>query len=219
MPPRKTRRLSAEDRREAILQAATSLFLDQGYGAISIDRIVERIGGSKRDIYAHFGNRDGILGAIVTRISRTLTDTLDASGGAAGGAAGETPADLRDTLMRFGRQLTVMYSVQGFFSVYNTMVAEAPRFPDLAKTFYDQGPARTTARLARILDEARSRGIIHVDAPDTAAALFIGMLRSDLHFQILLGKRPVPDEREIDQIVTLAVDLFLNGIAHPRHQT
>lgn len=203
MTTERTRRRTAEERREAILQTAATLFFEQGYGATCIDCIIERIGGSKRDIYAQFGNKEGILDALVKQTSQTLMDTLD--------AAEESSADLRETLRRFGRKLLGMYAIQGTFNVYHTVVAEALRFPDLAQTFYDHGPARTTAKLAKILDDAKSRGEINITSGDSAAALFVGMFRGDLHFQIVLGRRLPPDEKEIDQIVTTAVDIFLNG--------
>ena len=53
-------------RRESLLKAAAEVFFEQGYAAASIDAIIERAGGSKRNIYSEFGNKQGLFAAIVT---------------------------------------------------------------------------------------------------------------------------------------------------------
>ena len=52
----RAKRLTAEERRSAILEAAASVFFEQGYAATSIDAIIARLGGSKRNIYNEFGS-------------------------------------------------------------------------------------------------------------------------------------------------------------------
>ncbi|TIW33462.1 MAG: helix-turn-helix transcriptional regulator, partial [Mesorhizobium sp.] len=49
------RTIRRNGRREALLQAAAEIFFEQGYAATSIDAIIERAGGSKRNIYNEFG--------------------------------------------------------------------------------------------------------------------------------------------------------------------
>src|SRR3546814_17701069 len=62
--PYTTRFLS--DRRAAILWAAGQVFFEQGYAATSIDAIIERAGGSKRNIYSEFGSKEGLFTALVS---------------------------------------------------------------------------------------------------------------------------------------------------------
>src|SRR5436853_7505996 len=54
-PPRK--RLSAEDRRSAILDAALEVFSRRGYNGASIDGIAQAAGISKALIYEHFPSK------------------------------------------------------------------------------------------------------------------------------------------------------------------
>src|SRR5688500_1395336 len=63
-------------RREALLQAAAEVFFEQGYAATSIDAIIERAGGSKRNIYNEFGNKEGLFSAIVTENADKVLSTL-----------------------------------------------------------------------------------------------------------------------------------------------
>src|SRR3546814_11941406 len=56
-----------ERRQSAILDAAESLFLEQGYERTSLAEIVKRSGGSLATLYELFGNKQGLLRAIATR--------------------------------------------------------------------------------------------------------------------------------------------------------
>ena len=63
-------------RREALLRAAAEVFFEQGYAATSIDAIIERAGGSKRNIYNEFGNKQGLFSAIVKENADKVLSTL-----------------------------------------------------------------------------------------------------------------------------------------------
>src|SRR3981081_387327 len=62
-----------EIRRSEILDAATEVFLENGYGGATIDLVVERAGASKGTVYSFFGGKDGLFAAIVEeRVERLL---------------------------------------------------------------------------------------------------------------------------------------------------
>src|SRR5690348_14786308 len=60
-------RCTAEVRGQAIINAATEVFLERGYAEASVDAIVERAGGSKATVYAMFGNKEGLFEAAITQ--------------------------------------------------------------------------------------------------------------------------------------------------------
>src|SRR5690554_1483614 len=53
------------ERLAKILEAATELFLRDGYGATSIDAILEVSGGSKATLYSYFPTKDDLFRAVV----------------------------------------------------------------------------------------------------------------------------------------------------------
>jgi AcrR family transcriptional regulator len=62
-----------EIRRSEILDAATEVFLENGYGGATIDLVVERAGASKATVYSFFGGKDGLFAAIVEeRVERIV---------------------------------------------------------------------------------------------------------------------------------------------------
>lgn len=198
-------------RREALLRAAAEVFFEQGYAATSIDAIIERAGGSKRNIYSEFGNKEGLFTAIVTENADRALSSLkvDEIGGG---------RDLRETLTAFGRHLMDVYMSPGVVGIYRIAVTEANRFPELVRAFYEQGPGRTTIRLAEVLEAARERGEIRTDDCQRAADHFVGMIRDNLHLQVVLGLRAAPSEEEAQEAVSSAVEVFLNGV-RPRRDT
>src|SRR3546814_14641572 len=56
-----------ENRRRAILSAAESMFLEEGFERVSLGAIVRRSGGSLATVYDMFGNKQGLLRAVVDR--------------------------------------------------------------------------------------------------------------------------------------------------------
>ncbi|MGE3143512.1 MAG: TetR/AcrR family transcriptional regulator, partial [Hyphomonadaceae bacterium] len=70
-----------EARRAAFLEAATDVFLEQGYEAASVNEVVRRAGGSLATLYSQFGNKDGLFAAVVeqatTRFSQSIMSAVD----------------------------------------------------------------------------------------------------------------------------------------------
>ncbi|MBU1376195.1 MAG: TetR/AcrR family transcriptional regulator [Alphaproteobacteria bacterium] len=193
-----------EDRRRAVLETAAALFFERGYAATSIDAIIARAGGSKRNIYAQFGSKAGLFTAIVSQNADQALATLEIDE-----AAGR---DLRETLAAFGRRLLEVYMSPTVLGIYRVVVAEAHRDRALAEAFYDKGPGRTSAALREVLERAAARGEIAMLDPAIHAEHFVGLTRDNLHLQVVLGLRPPPAPAEIDAIVRSAVALFLDGL-------
>jgi AcrR family transcriptional regulator len=197
-------RPTRDSRRAAILEAAAQVFFEQGYAATSVDAIISRCGGSKRNIYNEFGSKEGLFTALVSESAESAVEALrvDESGG----------EQLRDVLLDFGRRLLTLYMSPALLGAYRSILTEARRFPDLAKAFYEKGPGRASDRLAEVLEAAKARGEIHCDDCRRAADHFMGILRDNLHLRVVLGLQPPPSPVEIEAVVASAVGLFLHGI-------
>ncbi len=53
------------NKREEILKSALTLFADQGYENVGIQKIVESVSVTKPTLYHHFGSKQGLLDAIL----------------------------------------------------------------------------------------------------------------------------------------------------------
>jgi AcrR family transcriptional regulator len=70
------RRLTAEERRTEILDAALTAFSRKGYHATSLDDIAGEAGVSKALIYEHFASKQELYGDLIARNARELTQRV-----------------------------------------------------------------------------------------------------------------------------------------------
>ena len=62
--------------REAIVEAATGLFLERGYGAVSMDELAEAAGVARRTLYNQFTSKEEIFREMLLRVSGQLEDAF-----------------------------------------------------------------------------------------------------------------------------------------------
>lgn len=140
MDSKRGRPTAAErDRRhDAILDAAIARFTALGYGGTTIEAIATDAGVTKRTIYTWFGDLAGVLTAAVERQHAYLL----AASAVADGTGDES--SLEDATTRLVLALHSDVSV----SLHRLVIAESPRFPEVAAAFYAAGPARSIAFLS-----------------------------------------------------------------------
>ncbi len=189
------------ENRARIVAAATDLFLREGYGRVTMDRVLAQVGGSKRTLYRHFASKDALFSAIVTGVSDRVLAAL---------APAPEDTDVRTALTAMGiRYLTVLLSPEGL-ALYRAMVSEAPHFPELSKAFFRNGPGRASDYLSRFIRDQVGKGALDVADTTLAASQFLGAVRGDVHLSAVLSSRR-PTKRTIRRSVEQAVDTFLAG--------
>jgi len=202
-PGGSTRR-RGEVRRAEILDAATEVFLENGYGGATIDLVVERAGASKGTVYSFFGGKDGLFAAIVEeRVERIL---------AAFGDPEVVHSDVRHALAHIAERYMEVAMAPDAVGLWRLIIAEGTRFPELARTFYQLGPDRTNAHLAGMLSAWRERGLISLDDPELAAVQFLNAVSGDLHRRAMAGIIPKNLRAAIQRSIDHAVQVFWNGI-------
>ena len=194
-------RLDRDARREAILDVASDVFLEDGYANASMSTIAARVGGSKGTLYNYFKNKEQLFAAYVVRHCAWQR-----------GAMFDMPSeaeDIRDALTKVGR--TYLSVVLSDFSMANfrVIVAEAERTPEIGHAFYDAGPRSGTELLGAILREGGARKQLELVDPVHAAHQFIGLCQNRMLKARLCNAIPAPTPEEIDREVLPAVEMFL----------
>src|SRR5437588_11206447 len=77
--PSSRKRLTAEDRRAALLDAALEVFGRRGYHAASIDEIAQAAGISKALIYEHFPSKKDLHASLLQRHVQEIVEALEAA--------------------------------------------------------------------------------------------------------------------------------------------
>ena len=84
--------------REAIVAGAARLFLQRGFGAVSVDELAEAAGVAQRTLYNQFASKEDIFREVLLRVSRQLEDALP--------PGIETQGGVEDVLRRIARTVS-----------------------------------------------------------------------------------------------------------------
>ena len=190
-------------RREQLLDHAFRLFVERGYGNVSLETIAREARVSLRTIYRHFGGKADLFGAVIRRFSDLLVASLPLDQALA--------RPLEETLVAFGKHFLFRLSRPDIIRLRAQLIAEAHRFPELAAEFYQQGPQRTLDRLAQFFAMHQRAGHVIVIDPAFLAGQFVSALRGERFQRQQLGLEDVPTEDEIERWTRQAVGLFLRG--------
>src|SRR6201985_799214 len=83
--------------REAVVDAATRLFLERGFGSVSMDGLAEAAGVARRTLYNQFASKEEIFREMLLRVSGQLEDALP--------PGVETQGEVEDVLRRVARMI------------------------------------------------------------------------------------------------------------------
>jgi TetR/AcrR family transcriptional regulator, mexJK operon transcriptional repressor len=198
-------RADAEQLRERILDAATELFLANGYGATSIEAVVQRAKISKRTFYHRFDDKPVLFGAVVHRIIGGLRPPSD--------APLLDGANLRDILQHLAAIILRAALAPEAIALHRLIVAESGRFPDLAAIVAREGAMEEAVRLiAGLLQRQARAGAFALRAPIFAAQQFLYMVIA-LPQRRAMGMGLPMTSDELDAWARDVVHLFLNGVA------
>jgi TetR/AcrR family transcriptional repressor of mexJK operon len=162
-------------KRTKILEVATNLFLEKGYGAASMAELLRLVGGSKTTIYTHFGDKAGLFTAIVDEL---LNDTVAFSD-----TAHLSELSVHDALLEIAQLHLKLVLSDRYIRLIRIVAAEVGRFPELGKAFYEHGPGLSYLNFKVFLEQRVARGELDIDETSHATDLFFGTL---LHREVLL---------------------------------
>lgn len=193
------------EKQRAIIEAATRIFLDQGYRSTSMDAIAREAGVSKQTIYNHYGNKEALFSDIITQHCEEVLVSLLRTEHARHNAEA--------TLRQFATTLLDIILQPSVLALHRLIIAESARFPEVGELYYRVGPERGNRRLADYLEEQCRLDHLRIDDCYLAAQQFTGALTGSLRSSALVLNRPVSDE-EIDAVVdhTVACFMALHGV-------
>jgi len=155
-------------RRDRVLDAAVALFAARGFAATSLDEVAALAEVTKRTLYVDVGDKAALFAAAVEREQ----DRVRAA------ATDSRPVD------EVAAEMVFVLLSDSAVALHRAVIAEAPRFADLAARFYVSGPQRSIDLLARSLGQDEAR----------AAALY-SLLLGEPHRRRLLALDPAPSRK------------------------
>lgn len=171
-------------RRIEILETALRVLAEEGYPATTMTRVAQAAGASKETLYAWFGDKHGLIAAVVEHAeSETVAELEDAL---------PRDAEPRQVLIGFADGLLDLLLGPAAISIGRAAISEATTAPELGQLVLVHGRYRTGAIVEGYLAGLHERGVIHALDPAAAFALLFGLVVEDRQLRVLLGEKPPP---------------------------
>jgi TetR/AcrR family transcriptional repressor of mexJK operon len=199
--PARSRRPKDEVKHEAILKAATKLFLKNGYSNTSMDAIAAAARVTKQTVYAHYKSKD----ALFTHMVSNLCDRHTPSGQ----LLEKENKPVENSLYEIGLGFLNMITSAEGLAATRLVIAEVAKHPKLAQRYYEDGTQRMVTMLAQFLNLQNKRGRLAIPDTKSAASYFFAMLKGQYHIRMILAIRPAPQPRDKEAHVRETVTIFL----------
>lgn len=199
-------RAASAARRQAILDEAREVFLERGYADTTVDAVVERAGGSKATVYALFGNKEGLFGAVATLCGGEFGAAIDKA---------DVCTSLPDSLRRIARAYCKVAFDPKRLAMFRMAAGESGRRPESGDAFYRLGPRVGLNIVTNFFRNCAEARLLEAAEPELLADFFLGALRGGLYMRAVLNPTRIPTQPEIERHIDFVVDTFLNGIRRP----
>lgn len=188
-------------RRDGIVREARRFFMAQGYAATRIEPIARAAAVSTATLYAYFPSKEHLFGAVIEDAAEDFSRQME------GVRMADGPA--RALLTGFALAYARFMGDPFVRSVFRLVMAERPRFREVALRFFDKGRSDFGRPLIVALTTLAERGEIRFDKASWAAGQLMGMIEHPVFFMPLVTGDEVQATRDLEQIAADAVETFL----------
>ena len=196
----------SERRRQAIITAATEVFVRHGYLGATTNEVAARASVSKQTLYKHFADKQHLFAEVILDATVQVVDGLS--------SAASTLDDAQD--LRQGLRALADGFLRGLLHpdvvrLRRLVIAEADRFPEIGRAWFDRGFDRALVILGEAMRRLADRGLLHgLDDQDLAAYQFAGLVMYQPMNQVMFaGTDALPPAGQLSRIADAAVDMFL----------
>jgi AcrR family transcriptional regulator len=146
---------SGQGKREAILAAALEEFSARGFADTRLDDVAKHAGVAKGTIYLYFRDKQDLFQELVRGMLTPVVGNIAAMG------AADVPVHL------LGERIDEMFAREIYQThrrdVIRLMIAEGPRFPELAEFYYREVLSQVMTAMRAVLERAAARGEVSAD--------------------------------------------------------
>lgn len=197
---------------DQVIEGARGVFMREGYEGASVDDIARAAGVSKATLYSYFPDKEVMYKAVFR--AELLRERIDCS------AVGDLDLPMAQVL-RFTGHLIASHLTSDFgICMLRMSIAEAARFPDLAKEYYEIGPKALLEALVGRFRQWQHDGMLRQDLADLdlVADSFVHLNSARVKDRVMLMGRRAVDDDMIRDTVSNAVEVFLRAYGTPAAQ-
>ncbi|MGS2721127.1 TetR/AcrR family transcriptional regulator [Paraglaciecola aestuariivivens] len=192
------------DRAKKLLACAEKLFLEHGYQGTSLQMLIEQSGGSRRTVYAEFGNKEALFKAVlqqkVNQVNLLLSNIDEGH-------------SVHENLVKVCQSFLHKLLEPDMLTLFRLLIRTTSDIPEIGQMMSQHVLIEGPQGLTDYLQQLQAKQLIQIQDPQLACHLLLGMVKGHLHMHAMLDPGFIATEQQIQQNVTQAVELFLNGVA------
>ncbi len=186
-----------EKRKVAILDIATSLFLQQGYASTSLVDIAKQAGVATRTIYQHYGDKEDIFRAVVDRRIEEKQKELPVI---------DINEDLVSVLFSITKYINAVSLSDKAIPFQRLLTAESNRFPELMGKVFQEQYERFHLTVTAIFERLEETGKIPPGDHSRTARYFNDLMHGVSPLDLILSwSLSEPGDDEIREKVSLFI--------------
>jgi AcrR family transcriptional regulator len=197
------RRRRKADRPKEILEAAFEEFSRNGYAATTLDQVAVRAGVTKGTIYVYFENKEHLFISMVRELTKQTMDPVlemfERHEGSTADLLREQFSLIYRHIVEDGRRREVV----------RMLIAESPRFPELADRYHDEIHRPCIELLQRAIQRGIDRGEIRPSAVASCPLVIIAPIALVDLWMMMFDDRHALD---MQQYFQAHLDMVLNGL-------
>lgn len=198
---------ASDPRRDNIVREARRHFMSEGYAATRIEPIARAASVSTATLYGYFPSKADLFSAVIANASDDFAEQMK--------HVRCDEGDARTRLTRFALAYAVFMGDPFVRSVFRLVMAERPRFRDVAMGFFDKGRQDFGLPLIEALTALAESGDLRFEKGSWAAGQLMGMIENPVFFLPLITGDEVQAARKPEAIAADAVETFLARYGTP----
>ncbi len=198
---KQTKRLTGEERKDQIAEAAKHVFSRKGFAGTKTREIAEAAGVSEATIFKHFKNKDDLYRHIIRRISKIRPEDI-----ATLQSQIHNVEDLLKELVR--RAIENMEKDPDFIRLMLYSFLEESEF---ATKYVEEYLFGNMEQFTNAIERGIGTGLFRRVDPKVAAQVFANMIGGYCLLQNILGQAK-PSTHGARDVVEAHVDMFLQGL-------
>lgn len=186
---------------DQVLDGARDIFMRDGFEGASVDDIARASGVSKATLYSYFPDKRLLFMEVASRqCVRQADETMQNL---------DLAQPPRVVLAQVARSFLGFILSEIGQRIFRICVAEADRFPELGRKFYQSGPMTMRSALVDYIDVAIARGELQATDRDLAADQFAELCKADLWPKLVFGLRDSFSDAEVTRVIDGAIETFM----------
>lgn len=189
-------------RQQVVLQHALTLLVEGGEKALTTAGLARTASCSKESLYKWFGDRDGLLAAVVAFQASQVQFPSES------GATADKDT-FRAHVTAFVEALLGVLFSESSLALNRLSIGQSNTNSNrLGQLLLVRGKHMISARARNMLETGRRHGLLKFDDAEDAYQVLYGLAIRDVHIRLLLGEAPSPAEKDLKTQAEMATDRF-----------